>query len=216
MVRRSLPRHVRDPLQLRADVGPSGRVDLIRTHRGRPSLRRARLRRGASRARGRGRALLRRRTQGDGPLRHVGAPRRDRPHGRSGAPARRAPAAPARGPARLPPQPDLAGAARRAHARQGARRTPDAGRTVRQARDRRLRSRPRQLDRAGAGQPRLLRSQRPAGPHTRGGGGSHSRPRAGSARRRRRRVARQRGRARRLEPGLDRQRSRLSRRRPAG
>ena len=60
----------------------------------------------------------------------------------------------ARGPARLPPQSDHRDAAVREVRREGARRPPDAGHAVRAALDRRLRRRPRRLDRPRAGRAR--------------------------------------------------------------
>src|SRR5512147_662092 len=62
-----LPLALRPALQLRADVGPSWRLDLLGSLRGGHPLRRGRLRARLSRPRGRGRRLLRRGPQGDGP-----------------------------------------------------------------------------------------------------------------------------------------------------
>ena len=103
-----LPLALRAPLQLRADVGPPRRLDLLGPLRRGHPLRRDGLRPREARPRGRRHRLLRRRPQGDGPLRDVGAARRARPRRRARrccpADAARAPAP--RGPARLPPQPD--------------------------------------------------------------------------------------------------------------
>ena len=213
-LRPHLPRALRAPLQLRADVGPPRRVDLVGAFHDRDPLRVRRLRRRRPRPRGRRHRLVRGRPQGDGPLRPVGPARRGDPRRASRAPAGRREAAPApRGPARLPPQPDHLDAALHRAARQGARRAPDAGDAVREALDRRLRRRRGQLDRPGLRGGRLLRRGRPPRAHLRGRGRPHARPRGRGARRGRHGLAGQRDPAPRLEPGLDRLRPRLPRRR---
>ena len=67
-----LPLALRDALQLRADVGPSGRLDLVGPLRAGAALRHDGLRPRRARPRGRRRHLLRRRPQGARPLRACG------------------------------------------------------------------------------------------------------------------------------------------------
>ena len=215
-LRPHLPRAVRAPLQLRAHVGPPRRLDLVGALHGRGPLRERRLRHRRPRPCRRRHRLLRRRPQGHGPLRPVGPARRGDARRASRAPAGRREAAPApRGPARLPSQPDHLDAALHGVARQGARRAPDAGDAVREALDRRLRRGRGELARSGLRGGRLLRRGRPPRTHLRGRGRPHARPRGRSARRGRHGLARQRHPAPRLEPGLDRLRPRLPRRRHA-
>ncbi len=112
---------------------------------------------------------LRGRPQGHGPVRDVGAARRAGGGGRPGAAARKRGAAPAHGgPPRLPPQPHHGHAAVPPVRRPRARRTPDAGDAVRQARHRRLRRGRRQLHRPRSRRRRPLRRRRPARTHRRG------------------------------------------------
>ena len=148
---------------------------------------------------------LRGRPQGHGPVRHVGAARRGGGGGRPGAAAREPGAAPPPGgPPRVQAQPDHGDAAVPRVRRPGARRAPDAGDPVRQARDGRLRRRRRQLDRPRHRRGRPLRRRRAARAHHRGRGRPDARPRERSAGRGRHRLARQRRPAPRLEPGVDR------------
>ena len=83
---------------------------------------------------------------------------------------------------------------------------PTPAYAVREAVDRRLRRRRRQLDRPRLRGARPLRQGCAARAHRRGRGRPHPGPRRRSAGRGGHRVARQRRHARRLEPGLDRQR----------
>ena len=123
--------------------------------------------------------------------------------GRPGAAARTAGAAPAPGgPPRVQAQPHHADPALPRVRRPGARRAPDAGDPVRQARDGRLRRRLRQLHRARHRRGRPLRRRRAAGAHRRGRGRPDARPRGRVPGRGRHRLARQRHRAPRLEPGV--------------
>ena len=146
----ALPRALRAAVQLRADLGASGRLDLGGALLGGAALRRSRLRPGRPRARRRRRALVCGRAQGHGPLRPVGAARRDRPH-------RRARAAAGRRSRRLRLE-DLLGFRRnpttatplfRGPGSQGARRSPHAGDALRAPGHRRLRRRSGELDRPG-------------------------------------------------------------------
>ena len=188
-----------------------------RALRRRDPLRRDGLRAREARPRRRRHRLLRGGSQGDGPLLDVGAARRARPRRQPGPPAAGRGRAPApRGPARLPPQPDERDAALPEVRREGPRRAPDPGDTLRQALDRRLGRRGRELDRPRPGGARVLRGEGPARPRGRGRGRPHPGPRGRGARRRRRRLSRQRRLPRGLEPGLDRLEPRVPRGRPAG
>ena len=122
-------------------------------------------------------------------------------------PADDAPPAAPRGPARLPPQPHHRHPALPALRRQGARRAPDAGHAVREAVHRRLGRGRRQLHRPRLRGARPLRRRRAARARRRGRGRAHARPRGRGAGRGRHRLAGQRRRAPRLEPGVHRQRT---------
>ncbi len=211
-----LPVALRAPLQLRADVGPSRRLDLLGPLRRGDPLRRDGLRAREARPRGGRHRLLRGRSQGDGPLLDVGASRRARPRRQPVSAARRPGPSPApRGPARLPPQPDHRDASLPQPRREGPRRAPDPGDAVRQALDRRLRRRRRELDRPRPRRARVLRGEGPPRPRGRGRGRPHPGPGGRGARRRRHRLSRQPRRPRGLEPGLDRLQPRLPGRRHA-
>ena len=218
-LRPHLPLALRAALQLRADLRSPRRVDLLGPLRRRHPLRRARLR-----------------PRRPGPRRTPTSSRYAAGHkamglyamwalrdevarvGRAGAAAGGRAAAPApRGPARLSPQPDHRDAALRAVRRQGARRAPDAGDAVRQALDRRLRRRRRQLDRPRLRRARPLRRRRAractssrARAASRPGRVAEALAAAGTA------SPRQRRPAPRLEPGVHRQRPRLPRGRRPG
>ena len=160
--------------------------------RGRPALRRPGLRHRRAGPRGRRHHLLRRRPQGDGPLRACGrcATRSLRIGDPGAAPGRRAAPAPPRGPPRLPPQPD------HDHAALPAASAPRRSTAIRR------RPRPssgwRPAPRASAwrariglapGRARLLRRGRAARPHRRGRGRADPGPgRRGAGRRRHRRA----------------------------
>ena len=212
-----LPLALRAALQLRADVGTPGRVDLLGPLRGGPAVRRHGLRARPAGPRRRRSDLVRGRPQGDGPLLDVGAARRARARREPFPAARgRAGAAAPRGPARLPPQPDLRHSPLQEVRGEAPRRPPDAGRAVRQALDRRIRGGPRQLDRPRPRGARVLRRRRAARPRGGRRGRPHAGPRRGGARGGGHSLARQRRLPRRLEPGVDRLEPRLPRGREAG
>ena len=188
--RPALPLAVRAPVQLRAHVRPSRRVDLVGSLHGRP-VRRPRLRSGRPRPRRRRRAELCRWAQGHGSLRPVGVTRRDRPRSprprccrprSAGACASKTCSAFVATP---PP-------ARRCSlpARPRPRRPPNAGDALRAPGDRRLRRRPGELDRPGDRGPRPIRRTLPARPHLRGRGRPHAGPRSRGSRRSRHRLSR--------------------------
>ena len=214
----ALPRAVRPALQLRADLGPSRRLDLVGALRGRRSL-------------------------FDALDYDLADPDRDDADILSYAAGHKAMglyamwalrdeiarlggarAAAGRRPSTRLRLEDLLGFRRNpttatplfaATARQGPGRPPDAGDALRAPRHRRLGRRPGELDRSGHRRPRPLRRRLPAHPHLRRRGRAHAGARGRGPGRRRHGLARQRRRAPRLEPGLDRQRPRLPRGRRA-
>jgi hypothetical protein len=205
----AVPLALRDAVQLRPHLGPPRRKHLVRAHRRLAAVRGDGLRRGRPRPRRRRPAELRRRPQGAGAVRDVGAARRDPAHRRPRAPSRRrAEAAAAGRPAGLPPQPHPGHRALPPAPRQMAGRAPHARHAVREARHRRVGRRFRFLAGAGAGRGGLVRRRRSARARDRGRGRADARARGRGAGVRGHGVAGERRRARGLEPGLDRLRPR--------